>query len=261
MQVGRLGGDRAPVPGAEPAVVARRGAVVGDRIGRHRERKRMQPEAFRPRGKQRRRAHLRPWRHREGLGLRLVLQYERGYRREIALHSDQRLYLVVVRREFAVLERPIRHVRAGHRAEQRQSLEVDVPHPGDLHVRVRECAADLVRKIVDVADEGVRRILAGGLAKRARVGQRVRLLEVAVLRLELVVGEHRRERPLPFDVGVVVRAHLEDHDVPAGLREFPRHHRSARSRADDDRLTGHLRRPFRPSWRRPAPTLRASANR
>ena len=196
----------------------------------------MQPKAFRPRGKQHRRAHLRPWRHREGLGLRLVLLDECGYRRDIALHSDHRLHLVVVRRELAVLERPIRHVRTGHRAEQRQSLEVDVPHPGDLHVRVRERATDLVGQVVDVADVGVRRVLAGHLAKRARVGQRVGLLEVAVLRLELVVGEHRPERPLPFDVGVVARSHLEDHDVPAGLGEFHRHHRPARSRADDDRF-------------------------
>src|ERR1700759_5590379 len=103
----------------------------------------MQPKARRPRGKQRRRPHLRPRRHREGLGLRLMLQYERGYRREIALDSDQRLDLVVVRREIAVLERPIRHVRSGYRAEQRQSLEIDVPHPGDLHVRVWESATDL----------------------------------------------------------------------------------------------------------------------
>ena len=198
----------------------------------------MQPKAFGPRRKQRRRAHLRPWRHRVRPLLRLVPLYECRYRRDIPLHSDQRLHLVVVRRELAVLERPIRHVRAGHWAEQRQPLEVDVPHPGDLDVRVWERAADLVGQVIDVADVGVRRVLARGLPKRARVGQGIRLLEVAVLRLELVIGEHRRERSLPFDVGEVVRSHLEDHDVPAGFGELHRHDRPTRSGADDDRFTG-----------------------
>ena len=260
-EVDRLGGDRAPVPGAEPAVVARRAAVVFDRVGRHREEEGMQPYALGPRGKEHGRALLRPGRHREGLFLWLVLLYEGGYRPDIALNPEQVLELVVVRRDVAVLERPIRHVRAGHRAEQRQSLEVDVPHPGALGVRVWECAADLVGKVVDVADEGVRRVLAGVFAKCAREGDGVRLLEVAVHPLELVVGVQRRERPVPGEVVVVVRSLLEYHDVPAGLREHHRHYRTAGARADDDRLTRHLRRPFRPSWRWPVASLRAATRR
>ncbi len=154
-EVDRLGGDRAPVSGAEPAVVARRAAVVFDRVGRHREEKGMQSNAFRPRGKQHGRTLCAPGRHRVGLLLRLVLLHAGRYRPDIALNPDQVLDLVVVRRDVAVLEWPIRHVRAGHRAEQRQALEVDVPQPGALGVRVREGAADLVGEIVDVADVGV----------------------------------------------------------------------------------------------------------
>ena len=59
-----------------------------------------------------------------------------GYRPDIALNPDEVLDLVVVRRDVAVLERPIRHVGARHRAEQRQSLEVDVPQPRALGVGV-----------------------------------------------------------------------------------------------------------------------------
>ena len=123
---------------------------------------------------------LRPGRHRVGLFLRLVLLYDGGYRPDIALNPDQVLDLVVVRRDVAVFERPVRHVRPGHRAEQRQSLEVDVPQPGALGIRVWECAADLVGKVVDVADERLCGVLAGVLAKCAREGDGVRLLEVAV---------------------------------------------------------------------------------
>ena len=238
-EVARLGGDGAPVPGAEPAVVARLHAVVFDRVGRHREEKGMQPNAFRARGKEHGRTLLRPGRHRVGLLLRLVLLNVGGYRPDIALNPDEVLDLVVVRRDVAVLERPIRHVGARHRAEQRQSLEVDVPQPRALGVGVWERAADLVGEIVDVADVGVGRVLARVLAECAREGDGVRLLEVAVYPLELVVGVQGLERPVAGEVVVVVRTLLEDLDVPAGLGEHHCHYRTAGARADDDRLTRH----------------------
>jgi len=208
----------------------------------------MQPDSLGPLGNQLGRALLRPRRHREGPGSWRVLQGEGGDRPDISLRPEQRLDRVVVRGDLAVFEGPILHVRAGLRAEQRQPLEVDVPEPRDLRVPVRRSAADGHREFVDRAD--VARGLARFVPKRARVGDWVRLLEVAVQRLEFVVGECRTERPDPVEVGVVVRPLLEYHYVPAALGELHRHRRPAGARANDDRLScRHSRRPFRPIWR------------
>jgi len=214
----------------------------------------VQPDSLGPLGDKRGRALLRPRRHRVLPRARRVPQADGGYRPDVALGPEQHLDRVVIRRDVAVFERPVLHVRAGLRAQQRQSLEVDVPEPWDLCVPVHGATADGHREFVDRSD------VAGGFVgfvpKRARVGDRVRLLEVAVQRLEFVVGEGGAEWTGAVQVGEVVRALLEYHYVPAVLGELHCHRRPAGAGADDDRLNDRLpRRPCRPIWRRAVPSF------
>ena len=110
---GRAGHHRAAEAAAEPAVVAGVLAVVAaDRVGRHRERERVQADGRGAVGDGGGGAHLRPGRHRVLAGAWRVLADQVRERGRVALDADELLDLVVVRGEVVVAERPVGHVGA-----------------------------------------------------------------------------------------------------------------------------------------------------
>ena len=192
----------------------------------------MQADRRGARGHRHRRALLRAGRHRERPARRAG-EHQGGHRRHVALHADQLLRLFVVGRELGVAERPVGQVRARHRAQGRELGEVDVPEPGHLRVPVHRPAADELGEIVHAPG-----VLGRRRAHRppgTREHLRVRPGEVARVHPQVVVGEHGADRALAGQVGEIVRALLEHHDLPAGLREYHRGERPARAAADHDR--------------------------
>ena len=152
---GRAGHHRAAEAAAEPAVVAGVLAVVAaDRVGRHRERERVQADGRGAVGDGGGGAHLRPGRHRVLAVSWRVLADQVGERGRVALDADEPLDLVVVRGEVVIAERPVGHVGAFDRAQGRVLLEVDVPEPGHLGVPVHGAAADDLGQLVDAAGSG-----------------------------------------------------------------------------------------------------------
>ena len=138
-------------------------------------------------------------------------QRPRRHPREVALHAEVALDLVVVRREIVVGQRPVGDVGARDRPVQRAAVEVLAPEARHLGIPVHGPSADRRREVVDVAHERPRdpapRLRLGAL--RPRLEQRVLVLEEARL-LDLVVGERRPDRSVAPEPGQEVAALLED---------------------------------------------------
>ena len=229
-----LGVDGAAVEGAEPAVVARRPAVVGNRVGPRRRSVGVVAEAFGGGDAQGGSVHGRAGRHGVGLGAPCRERVGAG----LAGHADKALGLPVVGLELVVLQRPVRHRRTFHGPERREEAEVVLAEAGQLAVGVDASTADGGGQVVDVPHEETVAVVLRQ-AEAAGLEQGVGAEEVPDRELELVVGVIGRQPGRVLGVDQVVAALLEYDHRPAGGGEHVGRRAPPRARAHDDRVDGH----------------------